>query len=241
MISLVHSLRHPLICPLRGVIFEERDELASVDGQAHLLFDLCEATVADFLAQRRVYSEDEARCIVHQTLSALNYLHNVKNIVHRDLKQSNLLLYVDNDPTAVLLCDFDLAHRFEAGRPQQLSAACGSPAYMAPELLAAKPYGKPADLWSLGVLTFALFTNALPFWPTATVDRASLLRTIHSPRSLDNAFAQARRNNIGMSAAARDCIASLLAIDPLRRADVQSALAHRWIKSNSCLNHNHHH
>ena len=92
-------------------------------------------------------------------------------IVHRDLKPENLLLTSDKD---ILIVDFGLSNLYESS--QSLKTACGSPCYAAPEMICGKPYnGKPsklflkemiglqADIWSCGVILFAMICGFLPF------------------------------------------------------------------------------
>ena len=84
---------------------------------------------------------------------------HLKNIVHRDLKPENLLL--DHNKT-IKIVDFGLSNMYKPA--QLLKTACGSPCYAAPEMIAGKRYhGANVDIWSTGVILFALVCGYLPF------------------------------------------------------------------------------
>lgn len=88
----------------------------------------------------------------------MEYLHKLK-IAHRDLKPENLLLDSDHN---IKIVDFGLSNFYSHGG--LLSTACGSPCYAAPEMIAGLPYiGIRVDLWSCGVILFALLAGYLPF------------------------------------------------------------------------------
>ena len=85
-------------------------------------------------------------------------MHKV-GIVHRDLKPENLLL---DSKRQIKIADFGLSNIYENG--QLLKTACGSPCYAAPEMIAGKPYyGLKSDIWSTGVILYAMLAGYLPF------------------------------------------------------------------------------
>ncbi|CAO2608043.1 Sperm motility kinase [Lemmus lemmus] len=114
-----------------------------------------------FLSEFGYLQEQEARPIFRQVVSAVHYLHQ-RRIVHRDIKLENIL--IDREGK-VKLCDFGLAIQVAEG--QMLKKVCGSLLYMAPEILASKPYdGLAVDMWSLGVLLYVLVTGQFPYKAT---------------------------------------------------------------------------
>merc|ERR1711862_568688 len=103
-------------------------------------------------------------------LKAINHLH-INHLVHRDLKAKNLCLTGFDDDTNVKLIDFGLAKRvFDTNR---LSRRCGTPCYMAPEVIRSSNYCKSADMWSTGVILYLMFCGRWPFdgWNISTVCR----------------------------------------------------------------------
>ncbi|KAM7318563.1 hypothetical protein ACRRTK_021675 [Alexandromys fortis] len=111
-----------------------------------------------FLSEVRCLKEQEARPIFQQVVSAVHFLHQ-RRIAHRDIKLENI--FIDGDGN-VKLCDFGLAIQLAEG--QKLEELCGSLLYMAPEILARKPYdGLAVDMWSLGVVLYAMVTGQFPY------------------------------------------------------------------------------
>ena len=112
----------------------------------------------DYIVQHQNVREDEACRFFQQIISGVEYLSQLK-IVHRDLKPENLLLDFDK---GIKLVDFGLSNTYKNG--EKLKTACGSPCYAAPEMIAGKKYnGVSVDLWSCGVILFALLAGYLPF------------------------------------------------------------------------------
>ena len=94
---------------------------------------------------------------------------------HRDLKPDNMLLTMVEGELVLKICDFGTARQFE---PNSLAeTVCGTPIWMAPELLARKPYNRKVDVWSLGCILFYLLTKNTPFTGRNWMD---LLRNIET-------------------------------------------------------------
>lgn len=107
----------------------------------------------DRIVEKEKYSEKEASLVVEKLARALLYCH-AKGIAHRDLKPENLL-YQSTDPDAeIKIADFGLAKLVKGDSLMQ--TACGTPGYVAPEILEGRPYGAEVDMWSLGVITYIL-------------------------------------------------------------------------------------
>ena len=110
------------------------------------------------LKKYKFFSEDVARKIIQQVISALWYLQQ-RNIIHRDIKPENILV-VDSKTWHIKLCDFGWStHSINEHR----MTFCGTPDYLAPELIQNVPYDYKVDNWTIGILTYELLTGASPF------------------------------------------------------------------------------
>jgi len=116
----------------------------------------------DRIVQRVYYSEKEARDLVWVLLDVLHHIHS-KRIAHRDIKPENLLLKSAHNDHDIKLADFGFAT--EAKKPMR--ELCGTPAYVAPEIIKEKPYGLEVDMWSCGVIVFILLGGT--FLPSSLV------------------------------------------------------------------------
>ncbi|XP_027992433.2 testis-specific serine/threonine-protein kinase 5-like isoform X2 [Eptesicus fuscus] len=156
--------------------------------------------------------EKEAHRLFWQLVSAVAHCHS-SGVVHRDLKCENILL---DDQGFLKLTDFGFANQ-SALKNALLSTFCGSVAYTAPEILMSKKYnGERADLWSLGVILYAMVTGKLPFKERRP--RRMLLLMRRGP-----AFPP------GLSPECQDLIRALLQLRPCARPDLQQVAAHRWM------------
>jgi len=111
--------------------------------------------VFDRLSQRVNYTEKDARDLAKILLETIRGMHSIKPypIVHRDLKPENLLLRDKGDDSSILLCDFGFARHV---KEEKCRTRCGTPAFVAPEILLGVPYGVSVDLWSIGCLLYML-------------------------------------------------------------------------------------
>jgi serine/threonine protein kinase len=151
-IALLKQLQHPFIAQLFQVA-EDSDAY-------YLIMELVEhGNLMDHVNEFGELSEEQARRYFLQLVSVLDYLHNEKRIAHRDLKCENVLLDRYNN---IRLIDFGLSNMFSDAAPN-LSTACGSPAYAAPEMVLGGGYTQAADIWSAGILLFSIVAGFLPF------------------------------------------------------------------------------
>ncbi|KAG8450909.1 hypothetical protein GDO86_003253 [Hymenochirus boettgeri] len=177
----------------------------------------------DRILERGVYTEKDASNVIRQVLSAVKYLHD-NGIVHRDLKPENLLYLTPDDNSKIMITDFGLSKMEESGI---MSTACGTPGYVAPEVLAQKPYSKAVDCWSIGVITYILLCGYPPFYE----DTES--RLFEKIREGSYEFESPFWDDISKSA--KDFISCLLEKDPKKRHNCEKALQHPWIAGNTAL------
>jgi serine/threonine protein kinase len=111
--------------------------------------------------QKSKYGEAEASALVKKIAHALEYCHE-RGIVHRDLKPENLLYADETDESEIKIADFGLAKLLN--QSQVMATACGTPGYVAPEILEGKPYTDKVDCWSLGVITYIILCGFPPFY-----------------------------------------------------------------------------
>ena len=172
----------------------------------------------DRIVKKTTYSEKEARDVVYFLLVAIKYCHD-RNIAHRDLKPENLLLKSKTNDTEIKLADFGFA-AFVEGR--NLTTQCGTPDYVAPEILMGLKYGLSVDMWSIGVITFILLGGYPPFYDD---NQKMLFKKIKA--GVYEFHADYWRN---VSPEAKDLISNLLVVSPLNRLTVDQALAHPWMR-----------
>ncbi|KAL4463017.1 hypothetical protein ABPG72_022224 [Tetrahymena utriculariae] len=157
-IQILRKIRHPNIIQLYEII-ESQTQLFLITEYApnNELFD--------FIVKRNRLNERQSARFLLQILSAVEYLHQ-NNIVHRDLKPENLLLDCNNN---IKVVDFGLSNTYEDG--STLKTACGSPCYAAPEMVSGKRYeGLKTDIWSCGIILYAMLCGYLPFEDSNTTD-----------------------------------------------------------------------
>lgn len=112
----------------------------------------------NYMRENGVYMESNAKPIAAQILSGIEYC-NSKAVLHRDIKLDNILLDKDN---CVKMCDFGVSRFMH--KTEVVHEKCGTPAYISPEILSGEGYsGFSADVWSFGVLLYAMTTGTIPF------------------------------------------------------------------------------
>mmetsp|Transcript_20217 Transcript_20217/g.60289 ORF Transcript_20217/g.60289 Transcript_20217/m.60289 type:complete len:356 (+) Transcript_20217:588-1655(+) len=208
-IKTLRRVEHPNICGLHDCYL--------VEGSLTMILDLCQGgELFDRIVQRVYYSEKEARDLVWVLLDVLHHIHG-KRIAHRDLKPENLLLKSTHNDHDVKLADFGFAT--EVKKP--LRELCGTPAYVAPEIIQEKPYGLEVDMWSCGVIVFILLGGYPPF------DDADGVPAMYSQIKAGT-YAFDDRYWASVSGEAKAFIKSLLQVDPSKRPSAAAAMNHDW-------------
>merc|ERR1719491_2156580 len=172
----------------------------------------------DRIVQKSYYNEKEARDTCEIIFSAIHYCHQ-KKVAHRDLKPENLLLTSENDDSDIKIADFGFAKRVI--QPKSLTTQCGTPGYVASEILEGKPYDTKADMWSIGVIVYILLGGYPPFIES---NQRTLFRKI---RKGQYEFHEEYWGKV--SDDAKDLIRNLLTVDPDERYDSTKALENKWI------------
>ncbi|KAL6257327.1 hypothetical protein P5V15_010902 [Pogonomyrmex californicus] len=203
-IQIMSSVQHPNIIHIYEV-FENREKMVLVMEYA------AGGELYDYLSERKVLSEHEARRIFRQIATAVFYCHKHK-ICHRDLKLENILLdQVGNAKIA----DFGLSNVFDEQR--LLNTFCGSPLYASPEIVKGTPYhGPEVDCWSLGVLLYTLVYGAMPF------DGSNFKRLVKQISQSD--YFEPKKPS-----PASPLIKEMLTVCPGRRADIEKICTHWWV------------
>ena len=177
-------------------------------------------TLLEKILQKQYYSEANARKAMTFLLSAVQHCHSMK-IVHRDLRLANIILASSDDDTYMKLIDFEFATK--AASDQCLLTQCGTPLYIAPEILQGTPYGSKVDLWSLGVICYCMLAGYFPFM---SHDQKTLYRLIKKGKFTFQAEYWGQ-----ISLEARQFIECLLDTNPDKRYSAVQALDHAWIKA----------
>jgi len=161
--------------------------------------------------------EPLARRILKQIIEGLDVLHTL-NILHRDLKPENILIGKSGeDEVDIKLADFGLATFFSEDKPPVKN--CGTTGYTAPEVLTKQPYGKACDIWSVGVILFAMLHGYLPFHGTQEEMKEKIL-------ACEYKFSKKTQ----ISANAKALIKEMLNLDAARRPTVKTITENAWMK-----------
>jgi 5'-AMP-activated protein kinase catalytic alpha subunit len=168
----------------------------------------------DYIVEKGRLQEDEARNFFQQIISGVEYCHR-NMVVHRDLKPENLLL---DSKCNVKIADFGLSNIMRDGH--FLKTSCGSPNYAAPEVISGKLYAGPeVDVWSCGVILYALLCGTLPF----------------DDENIPNLFRKIKGGIYTLpshlSPGARDLIPRMLVVDPMKRMTIPDIRLHPWFQS----------
>ncbi|TIA92331.1 hypothetical protein E3P99_00627 [Wallemia hederae] len=175
----------------------------------------------DYIINRGGLSERETKDIARQMCLAMAYTHE-KGITHRDLKPENILLCTkDTELPQIKITDFGLAKAVDS--QTHLKTMCGTPSYLAPEVVLKRPegYDQAVDSWSTGVIIYAMLTNSSPF---EEHEEEPLHERVQKRRVDYNVLRQMK-----MSENAIDFISKLLVADPKSRMSLKDALNHPWL------------
>mmetsp|Transcript_884 Transcript_884/g.1398 ORF Transcript_884/g.1398 Transcript_884/m.1398 type:complete len:867 (-) Transcript_884:13-2613(-) len=210
-VLIMSGLHHRYICPM--IDYFEEDRCHFVVMELEKGGDLCER-----LNDKVTYSEPDARTVARNICEAMEFVHN-KGFAHCDIKPRNYLLRSKRDDVDVRLADFGFAQHVHA--PNSLTSQCGTPFFVAPEVINRKPYDQKVDMWSIGVTTYLLLSGETPF---NGKNRQQLFRRISCD---EPTFSDDKWGNV--SDVAIDFVLRLLTKDPAKRMSASDALRHEWL------------
>ncbi|PNI84808.1 PSKH2 isoform 1 [Pan troglodytes] len=212
-VSVLRRVSHRYIVQLME-IFEAEDRV-------YMVMELATGgELFDRLIAQGSFTERDAVRILQMVADGIRYLHALR-ITHRNLKPENLLYYHPGAESKILITDFGLAHSGNKSGDWTMKTLCGTPEYIAPEVLLRKPYTSAVDMWALGVITYALLSGFLPF------DDESQTR-------LYKKILKGKYNYTGepwpsISHLAKDFIDKLLILEAGHRMSAGQALDHPWV------------
>ncbi|XP_001122959.1 calcium/calmodulin-dependent protein kinase type 1 isoform X2 [Apis mellifera] len=220
-IRVLRRLTHPNIVQLLET-FEDKHKV-------YLVMELVTGgELFDRIVEKGSYTEKDASGLIRQVLEAVDYMHD-QGVVHRDLKPENLLYYNPDEDSKIMISDFGLSKMEDSGI---MATACGTPGYVAPEVLAQKPYGKAVDVWSIGVISYILLCGYPPFYDEN--DANLFAQILKGEFEFDSPYWD------DISDSAKDFIHKLMCVNVEERYSCKQALAHPWISGNAASNKNIH-
>ena len=214
-INLMKNLKHFSVVKLLDTIETDKYILLIMEN-------ILGGDLLSFIKKRNKLPEKIAKFIFKQLLQSIKYIHN-KNIVHRDIKLDNILIDLNNN---IKLCDFGVGKNITDNN-ELLYEQCGTPAYIAPEVLAGEGYcGFPVDIWSSGVVLYSLLMGNIPFKSQNLNELQGLIMSGNYKRIE------------GISKNGKDLLDKLLEINPNKRISADEALNHPWFLENNDIDDN---
>ncbi|XP_066487545.1 serine/threonine-protein kinase 33 isoform X2 [Tiliqua scincoides] len=203
------------------------EEVFETPKRMYLVMELCEdGELKKILHRKGYFTENETRHIIQSLASAIAYLHR-KDIVHRDLKLENILVKssdIDEDNEMKLnikVTDFGLAVQKMGGSESMFQSTCGTPIYMAPEVISAHDYSQQCDVWSIGVIMYMLLCGEPPFMAGSEEKLFDVIK------KGDLQFKHSIWDSV--SEAGKHVLQLLLKVDPAHRITANELLDNQWI------------
>lgn len=188
-------------------------DVIDTDDALYIVMEIADGgDVLDYINKRTRLTESVARLLFYDLLCGVEKCHTM-SIVHRDLKCENLLL---SGKMVLKISDFGFARELDG---RNLETYCGSYAYAAPEVILGQPYvGEPADIWSMGVILYAMVVGRLPFKDN---DVKTLLSEISNHITMPSY----------LTVEIKDLIVRMLTYNPHERATVADIKCHNWMSN----------
>ncbi|XP_076004040.1 serine/threonine-protein kinase DCLK2 isoform X2 [Genypterus blacodes] len=220
-VSVLRKVKHPNII----MLVEEVD----TPSELYLVMELVKGgDLFDAITSSAKYTERDASVMVYNLAGALKYLHGM-NIVHRDIKPENLLVFENPDGSKSLkLGDFGLATVVDG----PLYTVCGTPTYVAPEIISESGYGLKVDVWAAGVITYILLCGFPPFRSDSELQEDLFSQILLG--QLD--FPSPYWDNITDSV--KELIGKMLQVNAEARYTAQDVLSHPWVTEDTAMENN---
>jgi len=203
--SILKRLQHPSVIQL----------YETFESKKHILFviELCAGgDLLNYVRRRRKLKENVAKFVFKQLIEGLEHCHN-RNVVHRDIKLDNILL---NSKGKIKICDFGVSKLVRKG--EKMKEQCGTPAYIAPEILLDKGYeGFAVDIWSAGIALHAILYGKVPF-------KANNMRDLNKV-IMKGSYTLKE----GISLEAKNLLTRMLEPNPRKRITTSEILKHPWL------------
>ncbi|CAB3976705.1 serine threonine- kinase 33-like [Paramuricea clavata] len=202
------------------------NEVYETPTKMFLVMELCDqGELCDLLRVRKTLNENETLTVIRQLADAIAYLHDL-DIVHRDLKLENILLCkpVNDEPINIKISDFGLSYIKGSGEAM-MQSVCGTPMYMAPEVIDEHEYSRQCDIWSIGVILFTLLTGSPPFQAPTEEKLYQLIKQ----GQLD--FTHPCWQTINESA--KNLLEGMLEVDPAHRSTAMEIKDHPWVNGDN--------
>ncbi|XP_034055382.1 serine/threonine-protein kinase DCLK1a isoform X1 [Gymnodraco acuticeps] len=221
-VAILRRVKHPNVV----LLIEEVDTYSEL----YLVMELVKGgDLFDAITSANRYTERDASGMLYNLANAIKYLHSL-NIVHRDIKPENLLVYEHGDGSKSLkLGDFGLATVLDG----PLYTVCGTPTYVAPEIIAETGYGLKVDIWAAGVITYILLCGFPPF--RGSSDDQEVLFDQILMGQLE--FPLPYWDNV--SETAMELIRSMLEVEVDQRYTALQVLEHPWVTDEGLCENDH--
>lgn len=174
----------------------------------------------DRIVCRGSFTEHDATRVLIMVLEGVSYLHSL-GITHRDLKPENLLYYHPGNDSKIMITDFGFSSAFQNSDSATMDTICGTPEYIAPEILKRQPYTNAVDMWAIGVITHILLSGEMPF------SDENRTRMYHAILKAKYSYISEAWKDV--SEQAKNFIDKLLVVDPCKRMTAEQALRDPWI------------